>query len=265
MRLVDSHCHLHDDRIYPQLPAVLSAAHDAGIAACVTAAAEPSEWPRIRDIAQDHSPVAFALGIHPWYAAEEHLALMPELAKASTQGACAIGEIGLDAKIESPAFDAQERLFEAQLAVAREAGLPVVLHCRGAFNSLLHCIRRVGLSEAGGMIHAFSGSVEIAEECLAFGLRISMGSALTYRNSKKRARVLERVFPDHFLLETDSPDMPPVSLRGKTNVPANILLNLQAAAETLGVAATTLPKWNGTQGRKDVSAEAAKPVPYRRG
>ncbi len=121
--------------------------------------------------------------------------------------------------------------------MAREAGLPVVIHCRGAFNELIECFQRVGQPPRGGIVHAFSGSVEVAEACLGYGLDFSMGGALSYRNSKKRAAVLARIYPDHLLLETDSPDMPPVQVKEKPNVPANILQNLHGAAELLGISA----------------------------
>ena len=150
-------------------------------------------------------------------------------------GAKAIGEIGLNRKVDSPPLVLQMDLFRAQLEIAIEIDLPIVVHCRGAFNDLFEIVRRMGLPRRGGMIHAFSGSIEVANECVALGFACSLGGTLTYRNSRKRERVLRRIFPDHFLLETDSPDMPPVGLTGAPNVPANITRNLRAAAEILGV------------------------------
>jgi len=145
-----------------------------------------------------------------------------------------VGEIGLDMKIESPSFNLQREIFELQLQYAVEADIPVIIHCRGAFNELIESINRIGLPHRGGILHAYSGSLELTEILIKKGLSFSMGGTLTYKNSRKRSDVLTRIYPDHFLLETDSPDIPPVNTL-KPNVPSNILLNLQAASEILGV------------------------------
>ena len=92
------------------------------------------------------------------------------------------------------------------------------------------CRGKIGMPEAGGIIHSFSGSVEVAELLIPHGISFSLGGILTYRNSKKRVKLLQRIYPDYFLLETDSPDIPPVQME-KPNVPANIIYNLKAAAE----------------------------------
>lgn len=142
-------------------------------------------------------------------------------------------------KIESPQFNLQREIFELQLQYAVETNIPVIIHCRGAFNELIESISRIGIPGRGGILHAYSGSLELTEILIKKGLAFSMGGTLTYKNSKKRSDVLKRIYPDHFLLETDSPDIPPVNTL-KPNVPSNILLNLKAAAEILGVAEETI-------------------------
>ena len=234
MRLVDAHCHLDSDAFACSLGEVLEEAHAVGVVRLVTAAVCPEQWDAVRRLGQAYPEVAYAVGIHPLFVEPAHLDAMGALA-AAADGAAAIGEIGLDKKGASPDLSVQRAVFEAQLGVARDLGLPIVAHCRGAYAELLQSVRRVGLSERGGMIHAFSGTPDIADECLRLGLHISLGGTLTYRNSRKRAEALRRAYPDGLLLETDSPDMPPVERRGAPNVPANIRLNLRAAAETLGV------------------------------
>lgn len=235
IRLVDAHCHLEAEEFSGRLDGILADARAAGVVKLITAAIVPEQWEQSAAIAAAHPEVAFAWGVHPWYAREEHLAALPGLAAARARGACAIGEIGLDAKIASPTMELQRRIFEEQLRIARGLELPVVLHCRGAFNELLESLKRVGAPARGGMVHAFSGSAEVAEACMAYGLRFSMGGALTYRKSNKRDRTLRRIWPDHFLLETDSPDIPPVQAAGQTNTPANIVHNLAGAANYLGL------------------------------
>ena len=129
----------------------------------------------------------------------------------------------------------QKLLFSRQVLIARETGLPVIVHCRGAFDELKVIVKKIGLAAAGGVIHSFSGSVEIAAELMKLGFSFSFGGALTYRNSRKKEAILNAVFPDRFMLETDSPDIPPVEAKGGPNVPANILYTLKAASEILGI------------------------------
>lgn len=234
MRLVDVHCHLEDPVFDDRLDDIITDARRAGIVRLITASVVPSDFAKSRSIAARYPEVSFALGIHPWYVTETSERDADSLAAARDLGAVAIGEIGLDRKIDAPDFELQRRIFEKQLAIANELSLPVVLHCRGAFSELVESLKRVGRPAGGGIIHAFSGSVEIAERCIAMNLSFSMGGTLTYRNSRKRETVVRRIYPDHFMLETDSPDIPPVECREKPNVPSNILYNLAAAAETLG-------------------------------
>jgi len=237
VKLVDVHCHLESACFAGCLGRVLEDARAAGVAKLITNAITPAQWPESERLAQSHPEIEFALGIHPWYITPGDLSRVEELRDARARGAVAIGEIGLDGKVEAPSMNEQMAVFEAQVRVARDLGLPIIVHCRGAFGDLVRVLKTAGIPEAGGVVHAFSGSVEVVEDLWPFGFSFSLGGSLTYRNSRKRARVLERVYPDRFLLETDSPDIPPVQKRGtgEPNVPANIRYNLAAAAEMLGV------------------------------
>jgi TatD DNase family protein len=237
MKLVDAHCHLESEEFGDALPAVVADARRVGVAGFITCAVTPEGWVKSRAVASQFSEVHFAMGVHPWYVEERHLTLVDGLGEAGERGACAIGEIGLDRKIGEPPFALQQAAFERQLSIAKSVHLPIVIHCRGAFDDLIRLLRAVGPPQAGGIVHAFSGSVELAEVLIELGLSFSLGGALTYRNSRKRQRVLDRIYPDHFLLETDSPDLAPVEAQGRPNTPANILYNLRAAAEILGVPA----------------------------
>jgi TatD DNase family protein len=234
MKLVDVHCHLEADEFKDGLDSLIEDARKAGVVKLVTASITPEQWPVSEALGRRYPEVAFAWGVHPWYLKDEYQPQLEGLRDARDHGAAAIGEIGLDGKIESPAMDVQRVFFEAQLRIARELDLPVVIHCRGAFNELIECLKKVGAPARGGLIHAFKGSVELVEELIKHRLRFSMGGSLTYHKNKKREQVLRRIYPDHFLLETDSPDIPPVQVQGQTNVPANILYNLRGAANYLG-------------------------------
>jgi TatD DNase family protein len=234
MKLVDVHCHLESIHFINDLECVIDRARGAGIVKLITSTITPDQWPLSREIASRFSEVEYAMGIHPWYIQKSFMNDIAGLAGAKELGAVAIGEIGIDGKIAGSDFELQISFFEKQLAIAKEIDLPVVIHCRGAFNELIISLKRVGAPKAGGIIHSFSGSPELADELIRFGLNFSMGGTLTYRNSRKRAAVLKKIYPHHFLLETDSPDIPPVQKQGEINYPHYIRFNLQAAAEILG-------------------------------
>lgn len=235
MRLVDAHCHLESGEFRDNLADIIGGAREAGVVKLITCSITPAEWDLSRSIAERFPEVEFALGVHPWYIRPEDGDLVPGLAEARLRGAVAIGEIGLDKKTMPAGLELQKTIFEAQLLIAREIDLPVIVHCRGAFEELLHFCKKTGLPRSGGIIHSFSGSAEIAEEFIRYGFSFSLGGTLTYRNSRKRQALLKAIYPDHLLLETDSPDIPPVEARGRANVPSNIRYNLRAASEMLGV------------------------------
>ncbi|HOW81714.1 MAG TPA: TatD family hydrolase [Spirochaetota bacterium] len=242
MKLVDVHCHLESDEFADSLDLLLDRAERAGVVKLITCSIEPGQWPVSRELASKYGAVEFAWGIHPWYIREDDFGRIEELRHARDSGAVAIGEIGLDRKVAHPDFDTQLRFFEAQMKIAHDVNLPVIIHCRGAFNELALALKKTGVPEGGGVVHSFAGSMEVAAELARFNLSFSIGGILTYRNSRKRERMLKSIYPTRFLLETDSPDIPPVNAPSRINVPENITLNLAAAAEILGVPAEEVAK-----------------------
>ena len=235
MQLVDVHCHLESDVFRGGLDDVLNMARRACVRKVITASVHPDQWALSASLAREHDLVEFAVGVHPWYCPEDTLPQLERLSEAAS-GAVAIGEIGLDSKTERFPLAWQERMFIPQLRVAQELKLPVILHCRGAFNEMLGVFKRYG-PPPGGVLHNFSGGPELADQFMAYGLAFSLGGVLTWRNSVKRNRLLHRIYPDFLMLETDAPDIPPVEARGTVNSLANILYNLRAAAELLEVSA----------------------------
>ena len=237
MRIVDVHCHLEAEEFAGRLEDIIAGARGAGVVKLVTASVTPDQWALSLELARTFPEVACVLGVHPWYCRDEDLSRLDGLADAVNRGAVGIGEAGLDTKVDHAPFMLQEAVFERQLAIARELNVPMVLHCRGAFNEMLHCFRKVGVPRRGGLLHNFTGSAEVAEQFMVYGFAFSLGGILTYRNSRKRNDMLKRIYPDAFLLETDSPDIPPVEARERPNVPANIVHNLRAASEILELSA----------------------------
>ena len=174
-----------------------------------------------------------ALGIHPWYIPDDAEEFLSALSDTDFLGASAIGEIGLDTADEKIPLERQIRVFEAQLALAEAMRLPSVVHCRGAFSELMQCAERIGISR-GAVIHAFNGSAELAKDLGRRGFSFSFGGVLTFKDSQKRAAMLRSVYPERFLVETDSPDIPVAGRKGERNEPARIVDIIEAAASILG-------------------------------
>jgi TatD DNase family protein len=234
MKLVDAHCHLESEEFKDRLEPIIQDARQVGVVKLITASISPEQWHTSKAIAERFPEVEFAWGVHPWYLSPDHLEALSRLYQAKEAGAVAIGEIGLDKKIDAPPIDLQRTFFETQLRIAAEIDLPVVLHCRAAFDDLLVFIKKIGIPRKGGILHNFSGSAELARQLAPYGLMFSLGGTLTYRNSRKKQDLLRAIYPAHLVLETDSPDIPPVEARGKPNVPSNIVYSLRAAADILG-------------------------------
>jgi TatD DNase family protein len=235
MKLVDAHCHLECEEFAESLDDVMADAARAGIVRLITSSIIPEQWPISKSISERYPEAVFAWGVHPWYIRPEHESRLPELKNAVDAGASAIGEIGLDKKTELVPIALQTKFFEIQLRVAKDLDLPVVIHCRAAFDVLLPILKRIGVSRTGAVMHNYSGGAELARQLSDLGLSFSFGGALTFRNSKKKREVLRAVYPERILLETDSPDLPPVEARERPNVPANILYNLRAASDILEI------------------------------
>lgn len=234
MRLIDVHCHLESNEYAAGPGPEIEAARRAGVVKLVTAAIVPSQWDLCLELSARFPEVECALGIHPWYIKPEYEPDLARLVFQAQRGAAAIGEIGLDRRVAEPPIEVQRRFFDSQLIIAKQLNLPVVIHCRAAFNELLDSLRRIGAPQTGGVVHNFSGSLELARDLQRFGLVFSFGGVLTYRNSGKKKELIREIYPDAFVLETDSPDIPPREAPGRPNRPANIVYNLRAAAELLG-------------------------------
>lgn len=233
MKLVDVHCHLDSDALKDKIDEIIAQAVGTGVVKIITSTVKPSEWVSSAAYAKKYKEVECALGIHPWYASMSLMDTINDLYQAKERGAVAIGEIGLDIVIKTPSLKIQTEVFEKQLLAAKAINLPVIIHCRGASNQLIQSLRSIGLPEAGGIVHSFADSPEVAKKLIALGLSFSLGGILTYKTGKKRMKVLELIYPERFLLETDSPDFVPATVDDTYNTPSNIVHNLKAATELL--------------------------------
>ena len=159
--------------------------------------------------------------------------LLARLGEIAGQG-IAIGETGLD-PCYPVEIELQERAFRAQLRIALSHGLPVLIHCRRAFQKVVTILREERAGQIGGIMHAFSGSVEMAREFIRLGFAISISGTITWKNAVKPLRVARELPLEWLVLETDAPDMTPERYRGASNRPAWITETALRVAELRGI------------------------------
>jgi TatD DNase family protein len=235
MKIVDSHAHLESEDFDADRADMLSRAREAGVEAILaigSGGSGPDRLDAAISVARDYEWIYASIGIHPQHAAEareEHYPQLAELAK--NPKVIAWGEIGLDYHWPEPARDTQHEVFRRQLGMAREAKLPIVIHCRDAWNDCLAMMEKdwapAGL---GGILHCFTGTVEDAQRGLEMGFMVSFAANVTYPKMQNLRDVAKELPLDRMLTETDSPFLPPQGKRGKRNEPANVV----EVARTLG-------------------------------
>jgi len=230
MQLVDTHCHLDLDVFDSDRDAVVSRAQAAGVCQMVLPAVDAAHWDGLVGLCGRRAGLYPALGLHPAFLAQHCRAdLLSLSAVIETSQPVAVGEIGLDFYHKEADRQAQQRLFEAQLTIAADSHLPVILHVRKAHDEVLKRLRQQQVP--GGIVHAFNGSLQQAQQYLELGFRLGFGGMLTYERSRK-LRALARQLPVQALvLETDAPDMTVASHRGERNSPEYLPECLQALAD----------------------------------
>lgn len=239
--LIDTHCHLDADEFDADRDEVVARARAAGVTMMVLPAAHVDHFAKIADVARRYG-CAYALGIHPLWidsAREDHIGVLRAAVAAAMDDPrfVAVGEIGLDFYVPGLDVARQQWFYREQLKVARDFGVPVILHVRRSQDALLKYLRLHPV--AGGIAHAFNGSDDQAQRFLKAGLRLGFGGAMTYDGSLRIRRLAATLPDDAWVLETDAPDIPPQWLRraGATlrNEPAELARIAETLAQLRGV------------------------------
>jgi TatD DNase family protein len=238
---IDTHAHLSFPELAGELPRVLERAYAAGVTQMISVGTTLADSRVVVELAGRCDGVWAAVGLHPGDVPESSLTQMPALrALAASPKVVAIGETGLDyyreAKNDPVLREQQTELFRAQLELARELKLPVIIHNRSADEEMLAMLRAFSPSiQPWGVMHCFSSDVQFALACIELGLLISYTGILTFKNATQLHEVAGRVGLEHVMLETDSPYLAPVPHRGKRNEPSYIPLIAQMLAAVKGV------------------------------
>lgn len=242
--LIDTHCHLAAAEFSADRDSVARAALAGGVSSIVVPAVDLASFAEVRNCCACYPGCAPAYGIHPLHvphAAEADLDGLRNWLQRTAQGlqaAVAVGEIGLDFFVAAPDVARQEHFFVEQLKIARDAGLPVLLHVRRAVDQVLKYLRRI--SVPGGIAHAFNGSRQQADEFIRLGFKLGFGGALTYGGSTRLRQLAATLPVDSIVLETDAPDMPPAWLAGGRNTPDQLPRINALLAELRGLDARDL-------------------------
>ncbi len=231
---VDTHCHLDAAEFDADRDTVADAAFACGVTTIVVPAVERANFGAVASVCRDYSGCHAAYGIHPMYVARAHdddlIALSDML---SGERVVALGEIGLDRFVEQRDEARQAHFFSAQLRLARDLQLPVLLHVRRAIDEVLKHLRAIRV--CGGIAHAFNGSRQQADEFIRLGFKLGFGGAASFPRAR-RIRELAAILPiDSIVLETDAPDMAPEWIGGGRNEPRHLPRIAQVIADLRGV------------------------------
>ncbi|MBB3032862.1 TatD family hydrolase [Alteriqipengyuania lutimaris] len=231
--LIDSHCHLEYEGLVEDQGSVLTRARDAGVQGFLNISTKQSEWDQVVATAAREEDVWASVGIHP-HNADAHADLARETLLEATKHpkVVGIGETGLDYYYDKSDRRVQQDLFRMHIDVARETGLPLIIHTRDAEEDTAAILEdEMGKGAYPALIHCFTASAEFGERVLALGLSISLSGIVTFKNAKDLQEVAKVIPADRMLVETDSPFLAPVPHRGKTCEPAYVANTAQFVAD----------------------------------
>ena len=240
MHLFDTHAHILDDQFNDDRNQVIQNIYD-NMALVVNIGCNLEDCPRTVALAEQYDKLYAAVGLHP----EDVKTYTPEgwdmiCRLAEHPKVVGIGETGLDYYWDTSTKDAQKVLFEQHIDLAKQLHKPLVIHDREAHGDTLEILKRTNAKEAGGILHAFSGSVEMALEVIKMGFYIGLGGPVTFKNARKAVEVAQAIPLDYLVIETDCPYMAPVPFRGKRNEPMLVQHTATKIAELRGISVEEL-------------------------
>lgn len=227
--IFDTHAHYDDERFDEDRDELLLSLPSLGVINVINCGCDLASSCKAIEFSEKYEYFYSALGIHPSNINENSYTELAEIKKLYSNGKCvAVGEIGLEYHYDFVPKDLQLDIFEKQLYLANELNLPVIVHDRDAHEDTMNLLKKY---KPKGVVHCFSGSVEMAKEVLKLGMYIGLGGAVTFKNARKPLEVAEIVPDDRLLFETDCPYMTPVPFRGKRNSSDLIAYTAEKIAE----------------------------------
>lgn len=234
--LFDTHAHLDDDRFDEDRDEVIEQCKKDGVGLILNAGSNMETSVKAIALAGRYDFIYAAVGVHPHDASDMDADTAGVLADlAENNKVRAIGEIGLDYHYDLSPRDVQKQRFIEQIDLARQLKLPIIVHDREAHGDVMDIFKKTRIKDVGGVLHSFSGSAEMALECLKLGLYLSISGPVTFSNARKTVEAVREIPMDMLLIETDSPYLTPVPYRGKRNYPGYVRLVAEKIAEIKGI------------------------------
>jgi len=230
IKLFDSHSHIDFPMFKGKIDTLIAKCEDVGIGGILIPGVTRDGWRRIRQISARKPICHTALGLHPMFVDKHKESDLHDLEMALSVGPiAALGEIGLDYYNADVNRDLQLMYFKAQIEIAKEAHLPIILHVRKAHDEVLLILKKANFC-LGGIAHAYNGSESQAQRYIDMGFKLGFGGAMTYPRAAKLHKLATNLPLESIVIETDAPDMPPVTCKSKHNTPLHLFDNFRSLA-----------------------------------
>lgn len=236
MQIVDSHCHINFEELAKRLPEILSNArlNDVSHMLCVSVNLE--DFPQVKALADEHEHIFASVGVHPCYKDVKDPTTEELIDIGSDSNIVAIGETGLDYfRVEDQDMSWQQDRFVRHIEAANTVNKPLIIHTRSAADDTMRMLKEEGADQCRGVMHCFAENWDVAKKALDLGFYISFSGIVTFKSAADVQEVAQKCPIDRVLVETDSPYLAPVPLRGKTNEPANVRHTAQFVADLRGI------------------------------
>lgn len=245
---VDSHCNFESDKLKDLVPDLLTRAKQAGIGHVVNICSKIDDFPKIIELANQHSMLSASLGTHPHHAGEETETPITQdyLVRTANENkkVVAIGESGLDFYYNHSDAKSQDASFRKHIRAALDTGLPLIIHARDADKEIQKTIEEEAPNgDLTGILHCYASGRGLAEWGVNYGLHVSFSGIVTFKNAHDIREIAKEVVPlEKLLIETDAPYLAPIPHRGKINEPSFLLHTAELLAELKGVDLETIRK-----------------------
>ena len=235
MPFVDSHCHINFPELAANMVGLLEQMRDNEVTSALCISVNLADFPQVLALAEKYPNIYASVGVHPDYEGVEEPDIDRLVGLAKHPKVIAIGETGLDYFRLKGDLEWQRKRFRTHIQAARASRRPLIIHTRDAAVDTLRIMKEERAAEAGGVMHCFTETWEVAEAALAMGFYISFSGIVTFKNAKQLKEVAQRVPMEYMLIETDSPYLAPVPHRGKLNQPAYVKHVAEEIASLRGI------------------------------
>ena len=237
--MIDSHCHLNDDMFAGEEDIIINNYLKAGVSTVICIGCNTKTNNQAKRLANNNKSVYYTVGYHPDDIADFNIEKLEKFFVEKDNKLVALGEIGLDYFHNKENKLDQIEMFEKQIQLAKKYNMPIVVHCREAYQDTYETLKKYAPYDQGVVMHCYSGSWEFAKQLLKLGIKFSFTGTVTYKNAKNVQEVAQNLPDESFFFETDSPYLSPTGFRGKRNEPKNVIEVAKFVAELRGVSFNT--------------------------